>query len=218
VTAVASAGSVGSGQQFPNDPGSHYNTLRFIIDQVLGFVRTITPVQVVAVYGGGAENPPGTVDLQPLVNMLDGSGNSTPHEVVTNRPWLRVQCGNGAVVADPVVGDQGLMVVCDRDVSAVLNSGGQANPGSYRTFDFSDGVYVGGLLGSAPQQYVLFSATGVSVVDKSGNTIVTSAAGIVVTDVSGNTITTSSTGIAIASGTEITLTAPTILANGTPIG
>jgi hypothetical protein len=215
---LSDSGSIGAGQQFPNDSSSRYNEVLFAMDQVLGLVRTATPVRVAAVSGGGAGNPPGTVDVVPLVNMLDGSGNATQHGTVNGLAWLRLQSGNGAIVTDPVVGDVGLAVVCDRDTSAVLNSGGQANPGSLRKFDLSDAVYVGGLLGGAPQQYVLFSATGVSVVDRNGNTIVMSAAGITVTDASGNTITTSSAGIAIASGAEITLTAPTILANGTPIG
>src|ERR1700730_14670284 len=47
----------------------------------------------------------------------------------------------------------------------------QANPGSLRKFDLSDGVYVGGILNGTPTQYVESTATGINIVDKNGNQI-----------------------------------------------
>ena len=58
---------------------------------------------------------------------------------------------------DPQPNDIGLMVFCSRDISAVLAAMAAANPGSFRVFDWADGVYVMGVpLGVTPTQYVQF--------------------------------------------------------------
>jgi hypothetical protein len=40
----------------------------------------------------------------------------------------------------------------------VIASKGAANPGSARRFSWSDGIYLGGVLNSAPSQYIQFAA------------------------------------------------------------
>lgn len=53
---------------------------------------------------------------------------------------------------------------CMRDISAVKKAKGVANPGSYRTYDWADGLYLGGFLNGVPSQYFAFSADGIKVV------------------------------------------------------
>jgi hypothetical protein len=73
------------------------------------------------------------------------------------------------------------MAVADRDISSVKATMGQANPGSARQYDFADGVYIGGLLGSTPPtQYVAFTETGIQIEDSNGNSIQTSPTGVAV--------------------------------------
>lgn len=165
----------GYGQQNPSTQASDYNTLTFIINQLLGRVRTCVPVQVMtAPYGGGGVAPVGFIDAKPLVNMVDGLGNSQAHGTVYRLPYIRIQGGaTGAVICDPVVGDIGIAIICDRDISSFKQNRGQANPGSARRFSLADGIYLGGILNGTPTTYIQF--------DGAGGIVVTAAASVTVT-------------------------------------
>jgi hypothetical protein len=158
--------SFGYGQMEPSDIASEFNLLWFIIQQALGYVRTAIPVQVKSVT---TALPVGTafvgiVSVQPLVNQIDGLGNSTPHGTIFNIPYSRLQGGSNAIIMDPAVNDIGLMVVCDRDISSVisnalaLSSGSlsSVNPGSFREFNLADGIYIPSVCNAAPTQYIEF--------------------------------------------------------------
>lgn len=154
----------GYGQKDPSDSTSKFNELMFVIRQELGRLRIMTVVEVVAVTGGGgAVGQAGTVDVLPMVNQIDGLGNAVPHGVVHGIPYYRMQAGISAVIMDPVVGDLGLALISDRDISSVIANRGQANPGSLRQFDLSDSIYLGGVLNAAPTQYVQFTSTGITI-------------------------------------------------------
>lgn len=158
------ADSFGYGQLQPEDSGSDFNAMSFLVAQALGRVRVAIPAVVKSVTGGGASAVPPVVSVQVLASMVDGAGTVTPHGTIFNVPTFRLQCANGAVVADPVAGDVGLLVVCDRDISVVQSSGGKVSqPGSWRSHDLADGVYIGGLFNAAPTQYVGFDTNGVTV-------------------------------------------------------
>jgi hypothetical protein len=172
------------GQKGVPDDKSAFNAIDFHIRQTLLWARTATPVLVKAVHGGGIGAPP-TVDVLPLVNMIDGVGQQTPHGIVYGIPAVRLQGGRNAVIIDPAAGDVGLLVVSDRDISAVkANAGAQSNPGSFDHHSLADGIYVGGILNpGAPNQYVQFTSDGIALVDKHSNTIVTDASGITINGV-----------------------------------
>lgn len=144
--------------------GSDFNGVSFVVKQILNRAATATLVRVVAVTNTGGVAPVGYVDVQPLVNQVDGAGNATPHGIVHHLPYVRLQGGANAVIIDPVVGDEGVAVFCDHDISIVKATGKQANPGSRRRFDMADGVYFGGCLNGVPNQYVAFEAGGIALV------------------------------------------------------
>lgn len=158
-----------------------FNTLDLHIRTVVGELRTALPVKVIrAPYDPSTGNDiaPGTVgkigvvDVQPLVNQLDGYGNATPHGTVYGVSYFRYQSARGAIIADPVVGDIGEIIVHDRDTSVVRNTGAQGNPGSRRKHSFEDGVYHGQQISSAtPTQYVTFTSNGLKIADKNNNSI-----------------------------------------------
>lgn len=162
----------GFGQQQPTNWAGEYNSQRFIIDQALARISTARLVQVKAV-----DTTAKTVDVQPLVKQMDGEGNATDHGTIFGIPYMALQFGKNAVVADPVVGDKGLMVVCDRDISAVKANKTFAQPGSSRQFDMSDGLYFGGVLNDAPEQWVKFTDTGLELHDKNNNELVSGSTG-----------------------------------------
>jgi len=153
-----------TGFQKVNSSGNEFNTQDFFVRSILAKVRTAIPVKVMAVTNSGADIPAGYVNILPLVNQVDGLGNSQTHGIIYKCPYFRLQGGSNAVILDPQVGDIGLACFADRDISSVLATQGQANPGSGRTFDMADGVYVAGFLGQTPTQFVQFSTTGISVV------------------------------------------------------
>lgn len=178
-----------AGQMGLGDDASTFNVIMFIVQSILGRARTCVLVKVMAIEAAGELAPVGTLDAMPLVNQVDGIGTSTPHATIFNLPYLRLQGGANAVVMDPQVGDIGIAVIADRDSSAVKATKAQANPGSKRRFDLADGIYVGGILNGAPDQYVRFTDEGVKVADKNGNVVNMVATGIELTPSSGLPVT-----------------------------
>lgn len=152
-------------QTLPDSVGE-FNVLRFLIAQALGRMATATLVEV-----KGVSTSAQTVDVQILVNQVDGAGNATPHGVIYGLPYVRLQGGANAVIIDPHDGDIGLAVFASRDISSVKANKGQANPGSRRVFDYADGLYVGGVLNDTPTQYVEFTSSGINVVSPTAVTV-----------------------------------------------
>ncbi len=151
------------GNADPFSSNSEYAAWSFMIQAALGKVRTAEPVVVMACTSAGGLAPAGTVDVQPLVNQLDGYGQPTPHVTIYKRPYLRWQGGTNAIIMDPVAGDIGLLVCCDRDTSLVLNTLAQANPGSLRKFDFADGFYIQALGQGTPANFVQFVGNDINI-------------------------------------------------------
>lgn len=176
----------GYGQQDPVDSGSEFNSIIFACKQLIARISTMKLVQVQAVTNDGGVVAAGTVDVLPMVSQLDGQGNSTPHGTIFGVPYFRLQGGVNAVIIDPVVGDIGYMVCADRDISAVKSTKAPAPPGSYRKYAAADGVYVGGCLNGAPEQYIVFTSTGIRIVDKNGNSVAMSNTGMTLIDKNGN--------------------------------
>jgi hypothetical protein len=146
---------------------------QLLILSLLKDARTAIPVQVMAVHPGTG-NPPsiGTVDVQPLVQTVDGTGRLWNLGVTYGAPFCRAQAGNTAFVLDPAVNDIGLAVVCDRDISSVMAAAGLAAPGSARTHDISDLVYVLSIKSSAPiTQYILANSSGITLLSPQTITI-----------------------------------------------
>lgn len=131
-----------------------------VIHNLLSKLQTVTLVQVVAVDGAGVA-PVGTVDVQPLVQMVDGAGNVYAVGKIFSVPYLRLQGGVNAIICDPVVGDIGLCAFASRDISAVKRNKAESAPASRRQHDWNDGLYIGGFLNGTPQQYVQLASNGI---------------------------------------------------------
>lgn len=167
-----------AGQLGPQDDAEPFNAQVFLVQQVINRLSTATVVKVTAQRGGGTE-PVGFVDVLPLVNLLDGVGKSFKHGTVQNLAYFRLQGGVQAVIIDPKVGDIGIAIFADRDISAVKKTKAQANPGSLRRFDMADGLYVGGVLNGAPEMWVRFFNEGIELTPDSGTTKLTLTAGVI---------------------------------------
>lgn len=170
-----------AGQQGLNDDTSDFNKVAFQAKQLIALISTATLVEIVSCTNAGGVAPFGYVDVQPLVNLIDGMGNSSPHREVHTLPYFRLQGGANAVIIDPAPGDIGIAVFADRDISSVKSTQAQANPGSRRRFSMADGIYIGGVLNGVPKQYVQFTATGINIVDMNGNVIAMKPGSIAIT-------------------------------------
>lgn len=168
-------GDFGYGQQDPNDSTNDFNMTAFLVRQMISRLDTMKLVKVLAVTpgdGDGDVKKAGTVDVQPLVSQIDGNGNATPHGTVYGIPWSRAQGGKNAVIIDPEVGDLGYVVVSDRDISSAKENGGEIGPApTRRQYNLADGVYAGGALNVAPEQYLIFTEKGFRLVSKDGGSI-----------------------------------------------
>lgn len=135
------------------------------------------------------------LDVIPLVSGFSADGSRIDNTPVFNVPVWRLQRGASAVIMDPVEGDIGLMLCCDRDITKVRKEKKESLPASMRVHSKSDGIYLGGVLNSAPTQYVKFSDDGIDIVSP------------LVVSVSGKTV--------IVNGEEtISLNSPVIEVNG----
>lgn len=143
-----------------------YNQLNFLIEQMLIKMQTATLVKVVSCTNSGGLSPIGTVAVQPLVNQVDAAGNGYPHATVSNVPYFRLQsAGGNGIILDPAPGDIGFCLFASRDISKVVSTQAQANPGSDRYYSYSDAMYIGlGLSQYVPTQYIQFSASGINIV------------------------------------------------------
>ncbi len=148
-----------------------YNNLHFVIQQFLANVQTATIVKVVSCTNAGDDSPVGSVDVQILVNQISGQGIPMSHVTMYGLPYLRLQGGANAIILDPLPGDLGIAVFASRDITNVKSTKAQANPGSFRMHDFSDGMYLGGLLNGVPTQFVQFSSSGIGIVSPTGVTV-----------------------------------------------
>lgn len=151
------------GYQQARDGARQFEAISFLIRNILAGINTAKLVQVKAVTNSSGVAAVGFVDVQPLVAMLDGAGNAVPHGTIHRCPYLRMQGGANAIILDPQVGDIGVAVFADRDISAAAANRAPSNPGSFRQFDAADGMYLGGLLNGVPTQYVQFNAAGITI-------------------------------------------------------
>lgn len=158
---TASSGDLGAGQQEPGTSASEENKIAFAVRQIMARLSTMKPVKVIAVHAGSGTPPgPMTVDVQPLVQQIDGNQNAVSHGTVYGIPVARTQGGKWTIICDPAVGDIGYVVCSDRDMSKVKATAAEAPPGSLRKFSISDGVYAGAMLNQATAAYLWLKADG----------------------------------------------------------
>ncbi|MGC8517902.1 MAG: hypothetical protein ACP5P4_05155 [Steroidobacteraceae bacterium] len=185
------------GNWSPQSFATDYQSVVFMIEEVIARGATCAWVQVLSCSNSGTVAASGTVTVQPLVNQMTGSGQAVPHGQIAQMPFVRLQGGDSATILDPVAGDIGLAIFASRDSSLVrkaalgvgLALGRLFNPGSKRQYSWSDGVYLGGILTKTPTQYVQYLPNGGGVNIKSTgpvniNGAVISAAGEI-TDANG---------------------------------
>lgn len=135
-----------------------------IVRSLMGKNHTLMLGEVMAVTQEASNaSAVGFLSVRPMVFMVDGSNNNYARATINNVPFFRLQAGGNAVILNPKVGDIGLIAYCERDISMVKRSKKQAAPNSRRQFNINDAVYLGGMLNSAPTQYIQFLDSGMNI-------------------------------------------------------
>lgn len=132
--------------------------LEYTITRLLRQIHTVELVKVLAVYP--TAGTVGFVDVQPLVQDRTTNGVVLAQVPIYKAPYLRLQAGASAVILDPVVGDIGIALYAQRDITTVVSTRDQAAAASDRTYDSADALYLGGVLNADPTQYVKFLPDG----------------------------------------------------------
>lgn len=164
---------------------SDAESLSYVFKMLLSGAFFIELVEVTAVRG---DAPNLVVDVMPLVTRTDPSGAMIPNSEAFNIPVFRLQRGNSAIIMNPVVGDIGMIAVCDRDNSVARANRKQSVPGSKRTHSKSDALYLGGFLNSAPDQFIEFADGAINITTPNPVNITCSSANVTAPD--GVTVTT----------------------------
>lgn len=177
-----------AGQIGLTDYTSRENAHSFAIRMALARTRTAVGVIVMGVHAG-AEPDQWSVDVQLLINMVDGAGNPTPHGTIFGVQVFNFSGANGSFCVQPAVGDLGLMIVMDRDHSKAINTKAVANPGSGRVHDLSDGVYLGGFGAmNSNGQRIVMTASGIQITGNVAITGALAATGNIIADSGGGAV------------------------------
>ncbi len=150
--------------------GSTLNAMDFVVRQILGSIATATLVQIKAIDVNAQ-----TVDAQPMIHQVDGHRNVVPHGIIHGLPYVRLQGGSCAVIIDPQPGDIGLAVFASSDIGTAQANKAPSPPGSLRRFNWSDGIYIGGLLNGTPTQFIRFMPAGGVEITATGSVTVDAA-------------------------------------------
>lgn len=142
----------------PQDVNCEANINEFIFNTLMSRNSFIQLVIVNKVKDGPL------LDVTPLVSGFAADGSRNSNTPVFNVPVWRLQRSASAVIMDPVEGDIGLMLCCDRDITNVRNEKKESLPASLRVHNKSDGIYLGGVLNAEPSQYVKFANDGIDIV------------------------------------------------------
>ncbi|HDM9013972.1 TPA: phage baseplate protein [Yersinia enterocolitica] len=154
-------------------------SLSYVFKRLLSGAFFIELVEVMNIRG---EAPNLVVDVIPLVTRTDPSGATIQNTEIFNVPVFRLQRGGSAIIMNPVIGDIGMIAICDRDNSIARANRRQSVPGSKRTHSKSDALYLGGFLNNYPSQFIEFADGAINITSPNPVNIICSKANITAPD------------------------------------
>lgn len=163
--------TIPAGRATPQTGANTVSATNYAIAQAIGRMQTATIVRVEKCTRAGEVAEVGFVDVTPMVSQMDAFAREVPHAVIHNLPYVRMQGGKNAVIIDPQPGDLGIAVFASRDISRVKTDKKPAPPASWRSYNWADGMYIGGLLNGTPEQYVRFHGGGIEILSPQNVTL-----------------------------------------------
>ena len=134
-------------EQHDPDRAQEYTILRLLSGIHTATVVEVLDVQIVS-------DCVGFVTCQPVILDTDTASVVLAQTPIYNVPFLRVQGGASALIIDPEIGDRGVALFAERDITAYKQTLQPGAPATQRQFSSADALYLGGFLNGAPTQYV----------------------------------------------------------------
>ena len=188
------------------------NATSFLVEQLINSrVNTAEVVAVDSADQPGTGASAGYAAATPLVCPVDGYNSALPPTCIPKLPFFRPQAGKAAIVMDPQPGDKAVLIAMKRDSSGVAAGKNEpVQPGSFRTFDQSDGYLINGFLGEKPEIWLHLNPVSGDI------SLSTKAAKIDIScrEAGDIDIKTAGGNVSLSASTAITLTAPDICLNG----
>ncbi|MEB0359552.1 phage baseplate protein [Citrobacter freundii] len=159
--------------------------MAYAFDMLMSERYFIEIVKVVDVRG---DAPNLVIDAMPLVMRTDRTGAQIQNSILYDIPVFRLQRGASAIIMNPVVGDIGMIAICDRDTTLVRTNRKESVPASGRKHSKSDALYLGGFLNGQPTQLIEFADGAINITTPNPVNITCSSATVTAPD--GVTMTT----------------------------
>lgn len=107
----------------------------------------------------------GALTVFPLVSGTNATGGEIKNQGVYDIPFIQYQAGNSAVKMTPRVGDIGLVIACDKDITNVRKSRRGGPAPTQRQHSYSDAVYITAIasLNGEPTEFAEFSGDGINI-------------------------------------------------------
>lgn len=125
----------------PADLDSLFGIFQLFMRQYLGaWLATVQPVEIASI----AENNR-FVNVKPLIQLHGTTNNLIPitdDDIICNIPVMHPLGANGEIRFNPAIGDQGLLVAGNFDITNYKQTKSQAPEGSYRSFNWADGFFL----------------------------------------------------------------------------
>lgn len=119
-------------------------TFQFILNKFKQWdIDDMLPVRVIAY---NAEESPPSVQVQPLVMMVDTNDAQYSRAQIASIPVLQIGGGGFLIYFNIKPGDIGFMKANDRDLSIFFQSLNESKPGTNRSHSFSDAVFIPAVL------------------------------------------------------------------------
>lgn len=148
---MVSNNTIGGGVGQQSNLLSAFHTL--LKNYFMDYVDTVQPVEVVGV------NENGSVNVKPLLQNTTTSGqvlDITDEDIIYNIPVMMLTGNNCSILFDVAIGNKGLLLACQFDISNFKETGQASTKKTNRTYSFSDGFYLPlTLLNSVPEALTL---------------------------------------------------------------
>lgn len=124
-----------------NTDSDEFNVWQFFIKNALSKIRTAFLAKVLKVYKDKT-----LVDVLPIIKGIDADGNELKQSPVFRLPYFQYRGGINQITITPDIGDYGLCIASDRDITDFKLYTKETKPASLRMFDSRDSLYIGGFL------------------------------------------------------------------------
>lgn len=131
---VSNNNIVGGNKGALNDPVAGFMNL---MERYLrSYVNTVQPVEITAINGDG------TVNVKPLLQNKTTNGDVLHPVEIYNIPILSLKGNNCSLVFDVAVGNQGLLIAGQYDITDYKKTKAVSGKPTNRTYSYSDGFYL----------------------------------------------------------------------------